>query len=70
MIKFEVVKYVFLVEEAFIVFNRLLWTKAKNILHWFCIEPIRKYQVKDIDFDLIKVNFSTREPEVLCVLAL
>ena len=50
--------------------NRMLWENAINILHWFCIKPIRKYQLKDPDFDSIEVNFSTRGPEVLCVLAL
>ena len=63
-------QYNFLEEEAIIALNRLLWEKAMNILHWFCIKPIRKYQLKDIDFDSIEVNFSTSEPELLCVLEL
>ena len=52
------------------MFNRLLWAKDINILHWFCIKPIRKDQLKDFDFDSIEVNFIIREPGVLCVLAL
>ena len=50
--------------------NRLVWEKDINILHWFCIKPIIKDQLKDIDFDSIEVNFCIREPEVLRVLAL
>ena len=48
----------------------MLWEKSINILHWFCIKPIRKGQLKNLDFDSIEVNFSIREPEVLCLLAL
>ena len=50
--------------------NRLLWEKAINILHCFFIITIRKDQLKDLEFDLIEVKFSIREPEVLCVLSL
>ena len=60
----------FLEEEVFIVLNILLWEKAINVLHWFCIKSIRKDQPKDLDFGLIEVNFSICEPEVLCVLVL
>ena len=60
----------FLEEEYFIVLNRMLWEKAIHILHWSCIKPIRRDQLKDLEFDSIEVNFSIREPEVLCVLAL
>ena len=50
--------------------NRLLREKAINILHCSCIKPIRKDQLKYPDFDLIEVNSSIRELELLCVLAL
>ena len=70
MINFEFVHYNNFEEEDFIVLNRLLWEKSANILHWSCIKPNRKYQLKDLDFDSIEVNFIIREPKVLCVLAL
>ena len=60
----------YLEEEDFIALNTLLWSKDINILHWFFIKPIRKDHLKDLEFDSIAVNFITREPEVLCVLAL
>ena len=63
-------QYGFLEEESFIVLNRLLWSKAIDILHWFFIEPIRKDQLKDLEFDSIEVILSICEPELLCVLAL
>ena len=50
--------------------NKLLWEKDINILHWVCIKPIRREQLKDLGFGSIEVNFSIHEPELLCVLAL
>ena len=47
-----------LYEDDFIALNKLLWAKAINILHWFLNKPIRKYRLKDPDFDLIEVSVS------------